>query len=87
MKLFGVPLKLMEQMGLTDSQEYQILHNDVKKWELEKATEDSEDPIGRFYYKVHEGVLARLLIPFLYVLLMKEVKRIFSNEDSEEMFE
>ena len=80
MKLFGVILKLIQTLGLTSSDEFQVLHNDVKQWELEKATENSSDTIGKMYHKLHQGVFARLLFPFLYFFALKEVKNIMSDE-------
>lgn len=78
MNLFSVILKLIKVLNLTDSDEYQTLYNDVKAWELKNATKDSDDQLGKIYYKIHQGVWARLAFPFLYFFALKEVKNIMS---------
>ena len=80
MNLFSVILKLIRVLNLSDSEEYQLLHNDVKKWELEKAKEGSEDKLGVMYYKLHKGVWFRLAAPFLFYFAMKEIKNVMSSE-------
>lgn len=80
MNLFSAILKLIRVLGLSDSEEYQLLHNDVKKWETEKATKDSEDKIGQMYYKMHQGVFLRLLMPFGFYIALKELKNLMNAE-------
>lgn len=85
MKLFGVILKLIETLGLTSSQDYNQLNVDVKDWEAQ-CVEDSDDKMKQMYYKLHKGVFARLLMPFLYFFMLKEVRNLMSPP-SEDVFE
>jgi hypothetical protein len=81
MNLFSGILKMIQMLGLvSDSQEFQLLHNDVNKWTLEKATKDSDDKLGQFYWKLHQGIWFRLAMPFIFFWAMKEAKKIMSPE-------
>lgn len=86
MNLFSIILKLIKVLNLSDSDEYQTLHNDVKKWELEKAKPDSDDTLGRYYHKLHQGVWARLIFPFVYFYLLGWVKGIMNPPQEQEDF-
>lgn len=84
MNLFSAILKLVRMYNLTsDSEEYQTLHNDVKKWELEVATKDSTDNIGKLYYRLHQSILFRLAMPFIFFFAASEVKKLMSADANE----
>lgn len=80
MKLFGVILKLIQTLSLTSSEDFQQLSVDVKEWES-TATEKSDDKIKVMYAKLHKGVFARLLMPFAFFFVLKELKRLMSGEE------
>lgn len=80
MKLFDIILKLIKTLGLVSSDEYQLLHIDVKEWEL-SATEDNEDKLKSMYARLHKGVFFRLLTPFLYFFMLKWVRDLTKPEE------
>jgi len=81
MNLISAILKIISMYSLTaDSEEYQKLYNDSKKWELEKAKEDSDDKIGVLYYKLHKSIWFRLAMPFIFFFAMGEIKKLLSPD-------
>lgn len=80
MNLFDVILKLIDQLGLSTTEDTKKLYNDTKAWELE-CTEDSEDKLKSFYAKAHKGVFLRLAMPFLYFYLLSWVRNIGKSDD------
>ncbi|MBP0902387.1 hypothetical protein ACFSKN_02065 [Mariniflexile gromovii] len=84
MNLISAILKIIKMYSLTaDSQEYQDLYNDAKKWELEKASAESTDTIGKMYHNLHKSIWFRLAMPFLFFVAMGEIKKLM-NPDVEE---
>lgn len=87
MKLFDVILRLIKQLALVESTEYQQLLTDTRAWE-DEATEDAmdgdkPDRIKRLYHKIHKGVLIKLAMPFLYFILLKWAINLGREDDHE----
>lgn len=70
MYLFHIPLKIIEEFGLTTSKDHQQLYLDVQDWE-KTATLESEEKGKQLYAKLHDGVMFRLLSPFLYFFIVR----------------
>ncbi|GAB5563358.1 MAG: hypothetical protein Wins2KO_04210 [Winogradskyella sp.] len=85
MKLFGVILKLIQSFTLTNSEDFQQLSVDVQEWES-TAVEDSDNKVKALYAKLHKGVFLRLLMPFVFFFVAKEMKKMLSGND-EDIFE
>lgn len=80
MTLIRVILKLIEQLGLTSSEELRVLINDCKEWES-SCSPDSDNKAKVMYHKAHQGIGVRLLSPFIYFAALKKVKDIMTMSD------
>lgn len=80
MTFFDVLLKIIDMLGLTDSEAFNRLNTDTKAWEKETVT-DSPDKLKSLYAKLHKGVLTKLLMPFLYFFLLNWANGIGKDDD------
>ncbi len=86
MRLFDVPLKIMRNQNLVDSQQYAELVNDTKSWE-DSCAENSEDKMKVMYHKIHKGPFVRLLMPFLYLYVLRMFIDLNTSGSAEDLFE
>lgn len=86
MKLFDVILKLIKQLTLVESDEYGVLKTDVDAWTDGCNSAQKEDKVKILYYKIHKGVLLRLLMPFLYFALLKWVKDLSADSNDNDLY-
>ena len=86
MKLFHVILKLIETLTLVSTQEHAQLTADVKEWEVKAMDVNNTEVVSTYYRKIHEGVYFRLITPFLYFFALREVRKIMSPEDGNDVF-
>tara|TARA_R110002051_G_scaffold257435_5_gene316435 strand:+ start:27920 stop:28180 length:261 start_codon:yes stop_codon:yes gene_type:complete len=82
MKLFHIPLKIIEQFNLMPSDERQTLANDVKNWESDVA-ENSTDKVKVLYFKLHKPIYTRLILPFVHFFLVKQITDMNKDKDDE----
>lgn len=73
MSLFDVILKVIKTLMLVSSDDHAQLVNDVKHWES-GATPESDDKIKGLYAKLHKGVFVRLLMPFLFYVILNKMR-------------
>lgn len=73
MKLFHIILKLIHQLNLVPSDEHARLRTDVISWEEKAETTKEKSKVQELYVKLHQGILFRLLAPFLYVFTVRWV--------------
>lgn len=82
MTLLMLFLKLIRHFNLLETPEYSQLVADTKKWEVD-AFADKEDKISVLYTRAHKGVIARILIPFLFFFGVKQLKSMLADPTDE----
>ncbi len=82
MKLFDVILKLIKTLMLVSSDDHAQLTHDVKEWEGD-ATVDHKDKMKALYAKIHKGVFVRLLMPFLFYIVLNKMRNAMNPTTSD----
>ena len=58
---------------LVSSDDHAQLTHDVKEWESD-ATIDHQDKMKALYAKIHKGVFTRLMMPFLFYIVLNKMR-------------
>lgn len=82
MKLFDVILKLIKTLMLVSSDDHQQLTADVKHWEAD-ATPEHSDKMKALYGRLHKGVFVRLLMPFLFYIVLNKMRNAMNPTTSD----
>ena len=82
MKLFDVILKLIKTLMLVSSDDHAQLTHDVKEWESD-ATMDNKDKMKALYAKIHKGVFVRLMMPFLFYIVLNKMRNAMNPTTSD----
>ncbi len=82
-----IAIKLNRDFNTMDTNEIDQLALDSKSWES-KCVQNSEDKIQSLYFKLFKSnPLTRLIMGLAYFWVVKELKKIFNNNSSDEDFE
>ncbi|TMU56479.1 hypothetical protein [Flagellimonas algicola] len=79
MTLFRILLKILGHFGLIDTSEKQQMAADIEAFE-NKATPDSSNKIMAIYGRVHQELLVKLLLPFLYFFGIRYLNQMIKED-------